>query len=300
MMRLADKLLEFRKRYPSVPQAREALLMEVKTRLRASLLGEVAHRELTARLVDTIRRDVSIPAAERCDIVGMSKYEDVQLDHLWDEAARLAAIEQIERSLMQEFPRAPHPYETLLEVAQYSDDKKARALAGELANMAFAPAGVRDEAKLLLSRCDLVGTSVADLLPEAQLIPSGSETIIYAWSGSNPRSLAFVGELLKHLQPRTQLIGINVDRDRDAGQKVARAQKFPEPQLYDAGGEYAKRLKFGQAPLAYIAGIDGKIRTVAGIRELTVQWMALSKAKQTVSTQSLANPPTRSGVIGDK
>ncbi len=87
---LADGFQAFRFAHPDYSRNAEARLLEAKALLKAARAGDEAHRERAALLIDAIRRDTSIPEASRCELVGMSKYEDVQLVRLGEGAQRRA------------------------------------------------------------------------------------------------------------------------------------------------------------------------------------------------------------------
>ena len=306
----ADQMKAFQTKYPNHAQAGEARRRELKALLGAARAHDEANRERTALLLDSVRRDESIPAARRCEVVGMSKYQDVQILRLQGEAERLAAIEQIERSLIREFPTAPNGYEALVQVARYYDDQKGKALAEEVAGMADAPAAVKTAAAGLLARYALDGAVLGELLPQAAagaeagplqsgapgdtgVLPAVSpaprgcdhcaqqwRNYCYTWSSASQASLAFVRQLQKTPPAGTRLIGVNLDPDASAGIAAAQTLGFADPQVYGIKAEASARLKFDSVPLAYIAGVDGKIRTVSGVRELTQQWVAARKAGQ--------------------
>jgi hypothetical protein len=312
----ADQFKAFYVKNPTHERAGEARRQEAKALINAARAGDTSQSDRVAQLVEVVRKDATLPASARCEVVAMRQYQQVNLGYLKSDAERFAAIERIERSLIAEFPEAPNGYEALLQVARSSDDVKGNALAGELTGMTGAPAYVNTAAAKLLERYALDGMALEKLLPEAATpssstegksdssgkvcvaVPpassgaagpasavSGGETIIYAWSSTNQGSLAFARQLQKTPPAGDRLIGVDLDSDASVGKAASQAQGLAEPQIYDSTGELAARLKFDSAPLAYIAGADGKIRTVSGVRELTQLWVAARKASQSKGSQ---------------
>jgi len=264
---------------PSYPQAPEARRLEVKALINAARLGDTSQSQRIDQLVEVVRKDATLPAAGRCEVVAMRQYQATNLGHLGSETARAEVIERIERSLIEEFPAVPNGYEALLQLARHSDDIKGAALATELADKTAAPDFVKEGAKDLLGRYGLNGRSLGDFLPEAIMgkLSSGTgggETVVYAWASENSRSLSFARFLVKSAPAGVGLVGVCLDKDEAKARATALEQGLGELQVYDSGGQMAAKLRFDSAPLAYIAGTDGKIRTVSGVRELSQRWSA--------------------------
>lgn len=277
----ADQAKEFHSLFSQHGKAGEAKLLEVRALVDAVQAGDATVEGRLAAAVRTLRADPSTPAAIQVQAVAAYEFNR-KTRGLKTHAERLKAIERVARDLAADFPEQPQGFESLLAVAAHDqDDVNARKVARDLLAMP-APAFVKNEARKMLGRFDLVGQPLAGELDGANesavqaALQRRVPTIIYTWATSSPASLALAADLKQRGLP-ANIVGVNLDTDSEAARMLAQRAALVGNLIYDSRGRegaLAQRLKVRGAAEVFLVDERGVIRDVHAHRDL------LNKLKQ--------------------
>lgn len=271
----ADRANKFHTTYPEHPKADEARAMEVQALLNAVRAGDASLDGRLTHTVETLRADGRVPVKVKAKAVAMYSFH-VGLRGKKTSAERFQALEDTARMLTADFPTEPQGYESLLTVAQSTDDEKtARKIAQELLK---APSGetVKQGAKQLAERWDLVGKPVdveldaANAKSAAGGRKNGQATVIYTWATWSPGSIDLAAKLKKR-GVNASVVALNVDTDTAAAAALATREALTGTIVYDErglDGALAQRLKIRTAPQVIIVDGAGKIRDIRGEADL--------------------------------
>jgi hypothetical protein len=280
----ADELKTFRSRELSPMQSRDVRALLAANLLYAELYGANLSRD-SRDLIREARDDKASSEDTRVDISVLSDLQTLDTGRYRTYGELLAKKEDIVRSLLREFPTSPLPYELLLNVAQDSDDERAKAIASDLIDMK-APTAVVDAARIVLNRQALIGQNIRTLLSTAleskdiPPMPSGRLVILYAWSTWNEGALLLARQIGELSPPGSSIIGINLDRDTATARETATNRKLPGTHLYDPAAldsKLARQFRMTGEVLVFIAAGDGVITTVSGRLSLSDKINAAAK-----------------------
>jgi hypothetical protein len=289
----AAKLRSYQGKAVSPGNYREAHRLEYIALLNAARAGEASGEARRLQVLGNIRADKGFSAGVRCEMVAHSYYYDLQnrlsgrkiapahahadgrgdslrnqpntqdetrTEFIYDDY--LAECEQVERSLIKEFPDAPNGYEGLLCIARDSPQERGAAIVAELMEMENLPAHLMNECRIMQKRYGLIGRRLTGLLPLAE----GKETWIYGWSKDAIGGMMAVKTLAGCFLEKA-FVGICLDKDTEAARRTAETEEPPGQQVYDASGEIAAELGLTAPMLLYIADEAGHIRSVSGMNE---------------------------------
>lgn len=271
----ADRAGKFYATYPEHPKADEARAMEVQALLSAKRAGDATVDGRLTHTVEKLRADPRVPVKIKAKAVAMYSFQTALLGKK-SSADRLQALEDTARTLTADFPTEPQGYESLLTVANATDDeKKVRKIVAELLN---GPSGetVKLGAQQLIARWELVGKPIDVELAGANAHAAGNArkpgqpTLIYTWASWSPGSINLAATLKKRGVNAT-VIGLNLDTDPVAASAVAAREALLGAQVYDERGiegSLAQRLKVRTAPQVIIVDSAGKIREIRGESDL--------------------------------
>jgi hypothetical protein len=280
-VRTADRAKDFYTQHPAHAKAAEARLVEVRALVAANQTGDASVDGRLTSLVQSSRRDPSIAAAIRVQLVSAYAFPKAMRNGK-DRIGRLEEAAKVARSLAVEFPDQPQGAESLVNIAAASDEATARSLAGEVLAMP-APLAIKQSAQTLLSRLDLVGKPIAaefdgaDLATAKAKLASGSPTIIYTWATWSPGSLRLAAEL-KKLNVAARVVGLNLDEDTATAEVLAGKEGLIGEMIYDKRGRegaLAQRLKIRSAPQVILVDAQGIIRDVRGEADLAKKLQSL-------------------------
>lgn len=267
----ADRAKEFYTKFPDHPKAGDAKTQEVQALVSAARTGDATVEGRLNTAVETYRADKSVPNKVKAQTIAAHTFNQVMRGKA-TKAERLAAIESAARNLAADFPDQPQGHESLLTVALADDDEaKARKLADELLRSP-SPASVKENARALLGRMDLVGKPIAVELDGADAkkakgaAKAGRVTLIYSWASWSPGSLALAAKL-KQRGVNANVIALNLDDDPKAAEALATKEGLLGTVVYDERGRdgaLAQRLKIKSAPQVIIVDAQGMIRDVRG------------------------------------
>lgn len=270
-----DLAKDFYTRHPRHAKAVEARKLEAIMLVRAVQSGDTSIEGRMEAVVESFCSDQSIPELQRAEVAGTHAFTGILRRNLKGKELS-AAYEDTARRLIVLYPAQPQGYESLLAIAGGNETTKGRSLAQELVQMP-APATVKQNARLLVDRIDLVGTPLSQVLSDAgakeaqAALQAGKPTIIYTWASWSPGSVALGEMLAKRKGATANIIGLNLDQDTAAAGELAKAHKLPGRLHYDnrsVQGALAKRLRVNGAPLVYFVDAQGVIRDVRGLDDL--------------------------------
>jgi hypothetical protein len=277
----ADRAKDFQAQFPQHGKAREAKLLEVRALVNAVQTGDATVEGRLASAVQALRADRA--ASTSIQVQAVAAYEFSRRTRgLKTHEERLKAIERVARDLAADFPDQPQGFESLLTIAASDrDEVNATQVARDLLALP-APAAVKNEARKILGRFALVGQPLGAELDGANetaakaALQRGVPTIVYTWATWSPGSLALAADL-KQRGLAANIVGLNLDADLEAADRVAKREGLIGNLVYDGRGKegaLAQRLKTRGAAEVFLVDERGVIRDVRGQGDLT------SKLKQ--------------------
>jgi hypothetical protein len=269
---IAQESREFITRHPDSRHTGDARKLELTAELSLArgkgLVAPDVQSRVTAYLADQ-----SVPPAARYEIGVLAKEasEDNSKIHTHADSTRVRIRHA--RELTQEFPADPRGYGYMLAVAKAGDSALALKTAAELLD-SDAPGNIKEEAARLAAQRNMEGKRLeVDGLNIRE--HRGFPLVIYTWSAQRTDVL----RLVKRAQSVSGIkwLGINVDADSAAAEKLARALKLPGRQYYDGpGGPLLAQLRVQTPMSVYLVNAEGKLADVLGHMYLTAKLTALA------------------------
>lgn len=266
MKRAAELAKQFRANYPGHAKANEARVQEVLALIGARHAGDATVEDRLVSAVTAIAGDRDAPESDRIRAVAAFQFNEAMRGKA-SKSERLGRIETVARSLTVSYPSQSQGYESLLVVAAASEsDTKARELAQEVAS-GGGPFSLRQEAKYMVERFDLVGQPIAPLLQQGKAKAKhqdGQTTVVYTWASSSPGSMALAAKLKQSI-PNARFIAVSLDEDTSAGSAKATEKSLPGEQEFDARGRegsVAQSLKLRRPGQVMLVDAQGIIREV--------------------------------------
>ncbi|MDR0351997.1 MAG: hypothetical protein LBI02_01120 [Opitutaceae bacterium] len=223
---------EFQAKYPDDPRAKEARKIEVTALLkRQGGNAGTPPPDAEARIVRYMA-DASIPAKDRFDISMMTREvrKDRSKIRSHDDSAR-SRIEDA-RGLINEFPDDPRGYGYMLSVAKSSASAIANEASNELIHSS-APEKIKTGARKLLAQRALEGKPMNIRGLDVSAF-KGRPVLLYTWSAKRPEMVrAFKYWAVKS---GVDMIGVNIDSDKEAARQFAQSEHPPGLLVYDGGG----------------------------------------------------------------
>lgn len=267
----ADRAREFYTKFPDDPHAEEAKTQEVQALINAARTGDATAEGRLNTTVEAYRADKKVSNKVKVQTVAAHAFNQAMRGQK-TKAERFAAIENVARNLAADFPDQPQGYESLMTIAAADEDEgKARKIAEELLRSP-SPAAVKENARALLGRMDLMGKPIAaefdgaDAKKAKVAAKAGRVTLIYTWASWSPGSLALAAKL-KQRGVNANVVALNLDDDPKAAEALAAKEGLPGTIVYDERGRegaLAQRLKVKSAPQVIIVDAQGVIRDVRG------------------------------------
>ena len=278
----AEKVKEFYTKYPNHEMAGEAKDREVYLLGVAVQLGNTNVMQKLVALEGEKLKDPKLSEEERIQLrVG-------QLQRLMagaatgDPSMALTELEKGARALIKDFPQRPELAGLLVTVADAwvnsGKPEKARAVAQDLAGEAF-PAEVQDSAKALLRRLDRVGKPIDIKFSavdgrEVDLQALKGKVVLVdfwaTWCGPCMAELPNLKAAYEKLHTKGfEIVGISVDRERDALEKVISDRKIAWPQYFEEGGnKFAEKFEIIPIPTMWLVDKKGNLRDLNARGEL--------------------------------
>jgi hypothetical protein len=261
---VADQAKDFYVRNPNSRFVGAARNLEILSLVSAIADGD---RGVQGRLVAAaaaLRSDRSIPEDSRA--IGLAAFEFSEIER----GARthsdvLAAVEAKAREFKSEFPNQPQAYEALHAVARSSSTAKSLQIAQELVTSS-APQWIKDNARKLIDREELVGTSVFELIPEIdrKRFSEGKPILLYSWDPDGPGSIR-LGKMIQ--ARRFDAIGICLDDNLKRAALVQSSEGLGGTHIYRDKGfrsDLVNALAIMYPGQVYIIDSEGVLRDIRG------------------------------------
>jgi len=275
----ADKAKAFYTKYPNHAKSDEARRLELQLLQVAVQLGDTRRAAQFETLQEQRLSDPTFPAEEKMALRAQRVVRWLMDENSKDRAATLAKAEKAVRDLEEDFPKREEPYELLLMVAQgYVDagnSEKARTLTEDVARKASGDN--KEQAQAQLRKLGLVGkpfslsfkaldgkeVSVKEYAGKVVLIDFWA-----TWCGPCRAALPEVKELYsKYHSKGFDIIGISLDKERDALEKFIADEKMPWPQYFDGRGwenKIAQKYEISSVPTVWLVDKKGNLHDLNG------------------------------------
>jgi thiol-disulfide isomerase/thioredoxin len=280
----AEKARQFYTKYPQHEMADEARTREQYLLGVAIQLGNTNAVARLSALEELRLKDPNLSEDDRLQLRIGQLQRSVMSRRDTDPAAAMTDLEKGARALMKEFPKRTELSGLLLSVAQgwleQNQPDKARALAQEL--VADKPeAEVLSEAEGILTRLDRLGKPLALKFKAVD----GREVDVQAmkgkvllidfwatWCGPCMAELPKVRAAYEKLKPKGfEILGISLDREQDALEKVLAREKMTWPQCFDGGdgSKLAESFEIASIPTLWLVDKKGNLRDLNARENLT-------------------------------
>ncbi|HEX2852806.1 MAG TPA: hypothetical protein VHO24_06175 [Opitutaceae bacterium] len=267
LVEVANQARGFYAAFPSHSKASAAKKLEVTSLLDAVDLGAVSEEARATQLGTAYRNDHSHSETDRFHVARQMMELEVEKKKLRAEA-RMDEIDRQADALLPEFPGNAGVFRLYLEVVENGSEATARQVASKILSSSSAPATVKDQARTVIERYDLVGKSVAlDFVSESGTAfkladKRGKIVIAYVWSGATRASEAAFASITKAIKPEHEVVGINVDKDVAKAKATIAQEKPPGLQYVDErglGSPVATQLKVVDVPCVYVFKANGEL-----------------------------------------
>ena len=267
---------EFYTRYPDHPKAQEARQKELEMRKTAVQLGNVQQVARLNELQDATTKDAKTEPEDAF----LSRWKTIEREALKSGAAGSPAfLDEVQKgtlTLRKEFPERSEVYDLMMQLFQIRSQQGEVDKARDLAQM-LMESSIREEAKegvrQMIKKFDLLGkplelkfTSVDGREADLQKMHGKVVLIDFwaSWCGPCMMEMPKVKAAYDKLQPQGfEILGINLDEDKERMQRVLTASNMTWPQSFDGKkweGAFIKRFGIGSIPTVWLVDKRGILR----------------------------------------
>jgi len=273
---LADKAVDFYSRFPADTNAIAAKLMEFGIITWAVDHGATNQATRFDAVEKAVLADPKLSEDERFEIRDNAVRRAVNAREPEGDMAMLAEFEKGARMIEKEFPKRPDFFVMLLQVAENSDPDKSRALLKEIATN-DPPAELKDAAADMQKQLDRVGTALTlkftavDGRQVDVAKMQGKVVLLNFWATGSEASVDLLPEIKESYDKRhgkgLEIVGINMDENKESLTNFVAAQQIAWPQFFDALNaptNYAAQfgVKGEDLPAAWLVDKKGVLRYI--------------------------------------
>ncbi len=225
-------------------------------------------------------KNPNLPEEERFNLKAQALDRSVRAKMATNRGQALQEYEDGIRQLMKEYPNRREVYQMLLGLASKSSMDKSRSLAEDIV-AGQAPEEIKRQAKAMLKRMDMVGRKPAIKFTaidgrEVDMEKLMGKVVLIdfwaTWCGPCVAELPNVKEVYDKFHSKGfEIVGISLDKDKDALTQFIAKEKMAWPQYFDGKGwENAISQEFGinSIPAMWLVDKSGQIRDLNGRDQL--------------------------------
>jgi thiol-disulfide isomerase/thioredoxin len=279
----ADKAKDFHTRFPGHSKADEAKKMELQLLSVAIKLGDTSRQpQLDAALTRRLN-DPKVTEDEKFDIRAQQVVEMLE-SNVNDRPAQLARAEKAAKELQSQFPQRDEAAQLLLMIAQalVEDNQleSARNLAREVENK--AQGDTKSESQALLRKVNRVGKPLQlkfkDLAGKEIDVKDYAGKVVLidfwaTWCGPCVAALPEVKETYAKFHAQGfEILGLSLDKERDALTKFVATEKMNWPQYFDGLGwenKFTQEFEITGIPTMWLVDKKGNLRDLSAHQSLS-------------------------------
>jgi thiol-disulfide isomerase/thioredoxin len=271
----AQRVKEFYTKYPQHEMAEQAKTMEMGLVNAAVRLGNTNQQTRLRELEEARLKDPKLPEEERFALRAQQLQRRVDTTEKQSRTASLAEMDTGVRELQKEFPKREEVSSLLLAVAQgrleNNETDKARGIVEEV--LKSKPAGeVKDEAEALQKKLEIIGKPLVLHYKsldrhEVDVQKMQNKVVLVdfwaTWCGPCMAELPKVKAAYKKLHDKGfEIVGVSLDEDKKALEKVIKSEEIPWAQYMDGEGgpKYAEQFAVTSIPTMWLVDKKGVLR----------------------------------------
>jgi thiol-disulfide isomerase/thioredoxin len=272
---VAERFREFRTRFPDHAKAAEAKAREEYFTSQAVRYGNKAVADkVESNLTEAQKIEKRMNEVHR---KAMAK----QTDGL---PAVLKEFESGLREVIKDYPASPMPWQAMFAIVDNGDAETQKRILDEIVASKAADEATVNRAKGLLKAIGALGrplelsfTAIDGRTVDVQKLKGKVVLVDFwaTWCGPCMVALPEVVETYKKLHEKGfEIVGISLDKSKDALEKVVERYQMPWPQFFDGrgwGNKFAIEYNITAVPTMWLVDKTGKLRTMKARENLEEQ-----------------------------